>query len=229
MPTMYEIYERHAPEYDALVTHEDYQGNLARTLHELYDFSGKDVAEFGVGTGRVTVLIADKARSVTCFDRSAHMTAFAQAKLNAYANKISFVTLNNLAIDSVTRQFDCVIEGWSFGHTVLDQAHDLDGIVDKLVHDCRALLRPGGAIIFMETMGTFVSEPAPPIEGLARFYARLTQHHGFAEHIIRTDYRFADVAQAAEIMGFFFGDEMGERVRQARQSIIEEYTGIWVG
>ncbi|WP_129671868.1 class I SAM-dependent methyltransferase [Candidatus Chloroploca sp. Khr17] len=228
MPTMYEIYAQYAPEYDALVTHEDYQGQLAQTLQRLYDVTNKDVAEFGVGTGRVTAMLVEQARHITCFDRSPHMLAYAQQKLQAYADKLAFVQRDNLELNQVECQVDCVIEGWSFGHTVLDHPETMDDVIDHLVAGCISLARPGGAVILIETMGTMVDAPAPPLAELAHFYARLRDQHGFAEHVIRTDYAFADAEEAAKIMGFFFGEAMGEHIRTTRQAIIKEYTGIWI-
>ena len=57
MPTMTEIYHNHSFEYDELVSHEDYLGNLPKTLHSIFDFNQKSVIELGVGTGRLTKMV----------------------------------------------------------------------------------------------------------------------------------------------------------------------------
>ena len=73
MPTMYEIYQKHSHEYDELLSYEDYLENLPKTLHSIFDFNGKSVIELGTGTGRLTNTYIQKAKSVSCFDRSEHM------------------------------------------------------------------------------------------------------------------------------------------------------------
>ena len=41
MPTMYEIYNNHASEYDELVRNEDYKKKLPEILDSLFDFNNK--------------------------------------------------------------------------------------------------------------------------------------------------------------------------------------------
>jgi hypothetical protein len=99
--------------------------------------------------------------------------------------------------------------------------------VDRLVRGAAGNLRAGGTAVLIETMGTNVDRPAPPDEKLALFYEELERKHRFASKVIRTDYRFATNEEAAEVMGFFFGDEEGERIRSRGAAVIPEWTGIW--
>lgn len=49
---------------------------------------------------------------------------------------------------------------------------------------------------------------------------------GFQRRAIRTDYRFDSVAEAARILGFFFGEPMVERVEAAGSERVPECTGL---
>ena len=92
---------------------------------------------------------------------------------------------------------------------------------------CERLVRPGGTILLIETMGTNVDEPCPPGELLSTFYRILEEDHDFRRTVISTDYRFRSVEEAARVMGFFFGHQMSEAVRQRGTTIVPEYSGIW--
>lgn len=227
MPTMYEIYEKHSFEYDQLVKREDYQKNLPKTLNTLFDFTGKTVLEFGTGTGRLTAMYAQKANSLFCFDRSQHMLNKSKINLVDYKDKIRFGICDNNDISSIDKKGDLVIEGWSFGHTVSDEPNSSGEKADELISKSLNLLKNGGTCIFIETLGTNVDFPLAPNESLAEFYRRLEQDFGFTPVEIPTDYRFETAEEAAEMCGFFFGNEAGDVIRKKGSSIIREYTGLW--
>ena len=53
MPSFAQIYAQHADEYDALVSREDYEGNLMPALQAIRALQRLDIVEFGAGTGRL--------------------------------------------------------------------------------------------------------------------------------------------------------------------------------
>lgn len=225
MPSMYEIYERHAVEYDELVDHEDCRGELAAFVSGQVPPASR-VLEAGTGTGRVTALYADRAARVLCCDRSAHMLARARTRLAPYDGKIEYRELGNLELAraSASGPFDLVVEGWSFGHTVSDFPGREDETCDALVAACGACLAPGGRLVFLETLGTNAAEPAAPAPFLDAFYRRLEEAHGFSRTVLRTDYRFPSPAEARRVMGFFFGETMAASIEAAE---VIEWTGAW--
>ena len=130
-------------------------------------------------------------------------------------------------LDSI---FDVFIEGWSFGHSIMACANE-----DEILHAVNVLLAnatknlsPGSTVIIIETMGTNTDSAAPPDEKLKFFYETLVDVHGFNQHIISTDYQFSTNEEAAEVMGFFFGDEMKRSVLARGTTTIPEWTGLWV-
>ena len=230
MPTMYEIYEKHADQYDELVSVEDYQGNLRRFLLNRVEWAGAHVLEAGVGTGRVTQIFADQIESAICCDRSAHMLDFAKKKLSNHQEKLGFVVANNLDLPDFDQKFDVFIQGWSFGHQVVDCNHldEIEMTVGRLVQNSTKNIRPGGKVIYIETLGTNQTTPQPPHEKLAVFYKLLEQQYQFERNEVQTDFRYASLDAAVEKLGFFFGDEMARNIREQNSTLIPEWTGIWV-
>jgi hypothetical protein len=88
-------------------------------------------------------------------------------------------------------------------------------------------LVPGGVVAVIETLGTGQTEPAPPTQGLADYYAWLERERGFQRIVLRTDYAFPDPDTAASVAGAFFGAAFAQRVRRERWARIPECTGLW--
>jgi len=70
MPDLREIYSKHADQYELLVSHEDYQGNILRALHEIQPLQGLDVVELEAGTGRLTCMLDPVVKTPHAFDVS---------------------------------------------------------------------------------------------------------------------------------------------------------------
>lgn len=224
---MTEIYQNHSFEYDELVSHEDYLGNLPKTLHSVFDFNQKTVIELGAGTGRLTQLYIQKVKNAFCFDNSQHMLDKAKINLKQYQDKISFSVCDNSDIDKIDEKADIVTEGWSFGHTVTDNIDNIISITDNLVRNCKSLLKRNGKIIIIETLGTNTETPFPPDKTLETFYSYLEENHRFKRIIIETDYRFKSVNEAERVTGFFFGEKTAKSILEKNSAVVKEFTGIW--
>ena len=46
-------------------------------------------------------------------------------------------------------------------------------------------------------------------------------------HCEACDYKFEAVDEAAELAGFFFGEEMAEQIRKKGSVVLPECTGVW--
>lgn len=236
---MYEIYDRHSGRYDQLIDHEDYQGNLGHALNELAEWDGRVVAEAGVGTGRITRLYVDRAAQVFGFDRSSHMLRRARRNLARWTGKVRLARAVHDALPVADGTADIFVEGWAFGHAVTDRPGDVERVARELVAEAERVTRPGGTLVFIETLGTNVSCAGAPEPALAVFYAALEERYGFTRTVVRTDYRFETREEAVELCGFFFGEEMGRSVAAALPEttkaaggepgglIVPEFTGIW--
>lgn len=230
MPSMDEIYDRHAKQYHKLVCAEDYENNLAKLLHEEVQWHGARVLEAGTGTGRVTSIYIEKAEYAICCDRSQHMLDHARSELLPYQEKLEYVIAENTGLPDLGRDVDVFIEGWSFGHTVSEgeSATDIEAITCSLVANATKNLKHSGTVILIETLGTNVDHPEPPNSTLSLFYSELELAHQFRRRVVRTDYRFSSNEEAVRVMGFFFGADRVPDIRDRGSGIIPEWTGVWI-
>lgn len=227
MPSMYKIYQKNSFEYDELVNNEDYNGNLNRYLLDNFNFNNKSVIELGAGTGRVSKVYAEFAKKVFLYDRSKHMLEKANENLRDILTPIEYGVLDNNEIHKIKTKADIVIEGWSFGHTVIDNQENLFESVKKLVNDCIKIASDNGIIIFIETLGTNSKTPKAPDINLAKFYSLLENEYNFNRTVLETDYKFKSNQEAKRISGFFFGNNFLNNLSFEEEGIIKEYTGVW--
>ena len=228
MPTFQEIYAAHADAYDALVGCEDYEGHLLPALDGIARLGGARVVELGAGTGRLTRLIAPLAKEIRAYDASAHMLDVARSRLESTGlTNWELGVADNKRLPVEDGAADIAIAGWSLGHAVdwFPASWRLE--IGAALDEMRRVLRPGGTAITLETMTTGSETAAPPTEGLAAYYRWLETERGFTGISIRTDYRFASLDEADRLTRFFFGDELADRVRHARWTILPESTGVW--
>lgn len=221
------IYDEHAEEYDLLVRREDHEGNLPRAVMERVPLDQADVIELGVGTGRLTRWLVEHARTLRGFDQSPAMLAVARGLLEAQgASNWSLSVADHRRLPLSGGVADVAIEGWALGHLVEDSEAPWLEPVQEAMHEMRRVVRPGGTLALIETLGTGVEEPAAPNERLAALYAHL-EEEGFQRVVIRTDYAFASVEEAEALCRFFFGDALADRVRDERLTVLPECTGLW--
>jgi SAM-dependent methyltransferase len=227
MPSMQEIYQKYSYEYDELISHEDYNNNLKIWLESNIDFNQKKVLEYGAGTGRITKLYIDKVNHAYCLDRSSHMLERCKDNLNDFNHKITYTLSDNDQAINGTTLFDIIIEGWSFGHTIIENKNNMKACIKKIISNCESMLDANGSMVFIETLGSNVEFAEAPSDNLNLFYSTLENEYGFKRDVIRTDYRFKDVDEAFRIFSFFFGYEMGNKIKNKVEPIVKEFTGIW--
>ncbi len=223
-----DIYANHADQYEALVAREDYEGNILKALQSVRPLDGLDVVEFGAGTGRVTLLLAPLAKSITVFDGSQAMLNLAIGKLqqSGLTNWRAEVA-DNRSIPVSDASADLAIEGWSFGHLRGWYPDSWREEAFKALAEMKRTLRLGGTAILMETLGTGRETPQPPTPQLAEFYSWLENEQGFTRIAIRTDYRFESLAEAEQLTRFFFGDDLAKTVVERNWVVLPECTGVW--
>ena len=229
MPDHFEtIYATKADQYEAMVQREDYEGNILKTLQQIRPLAGIDAVEFGAGTGRLTLMLAPLVKSLRAFEGSQHMLNVAVGKLKASGlSNWQAQVADNRAIPSESTSADLAIQGWSFGHFCGWYPDSWREEAGKAIGEMKRLLRPGGTIIMLETMGTGRETPFPPTAGLAEFYAWLAGENGFQNVNIRTDYKFVSLEEANQLTRFFFGDNIADEVVRKNWVILPECTGVW--
>lgn len=226
MPTHQETYARHAREYEALVSREDYQGNILKAIQEIVPIVGLDVIDLGAGTGRLACLLAPYVRTTLAFDLSVHMLGVARDKLRTQASTRWLVAAaDHRHVPVRSGSADLIVSGWSVSYVATWQPERARQELEAWHVEARRLLRPGGHIVLFESLGTGNEQPVQ-LDQLKDFYAWLDEV-GFRSKWIRTDYKFESVRSAAEIAGFFFGEEIGRKIENDQITILPECTGVW--
>lgn len=220
----HEIYEKHAEAYDELVAAEDVDGNLMAALQRLVPDAGQ-VVEVGAGTGRVTRLLARMGAKVLATEPSAAMLDVARRHLGAHPG-VRFAQAAAGALPADDDSAGAVVAGWVFGHFRYWMPEGWRAEIAGFLAECERVVRPGGVVVVIETLGTGSTEPAAPGPELDEYYGWL-EDQGFARAWIRTDYQFDSVDEAARVTGFFFGEDFAQRVRREQWARIPECTGLW--
>lgn len=222
------IYQNKAALYERLIAREDYRGNIFQALMDIHPLDGASVVEFGAGTGRLTRIMSVLAKFIYAFDIHRPMLLEGQRVLTETGmENWSLACADNHTMPLKTGVADIAIEGWSFGHVMRWYPDDWQVRINQYLAEMQRLLKPDGTIILMETMGTGQREPSPPAEHLATLYRYWEEGLGFNYQWIRMDFQFESVAEADELIRFFFGDDMADRLVAGKNIIIPECTGIW--
>jgi ubiquinone/menaquinone biosynthesis C-methylase UbiE len=220
------IYQSEGDRYEALISREDYLGNIPRVIDEILHLDGLDVLDLGAGTGRLTLLLAPRVKSIHAFDASAEMLRVCRERLVASG-------LSNWHVDVADhRQLpvpdhaaDLVVSGWSVSYLAVWDPENGQAELDKWLVEMKRVLRRDGMIIIFESLGTGNEEPVR-LEHVESTY-RWLDANGFESKWIRTDYKFASLEEAIELSRFFFGDELGDKVERNQWVILPECTGVW--
>ena len=218
------IYAEHADWYDRLVSREDHAGNLLPAVLAVCPLEDARVVEFGAGTGRVTRLVATRARCVRAFDGSASMLHVARGL--GLAN-VTFGVADNRALPVPSGWADVAIEGWSFSHTTDWHPDSWREEAGKSFDEMLRVLRPGGTAVAIETLGTGYETPTAPSPVLAEYYEWLERERGFARTWCRTDFLFESLEEAESLARPFFGNELANRIAREKLLALPECTGIW--
>ena len=225
-PDHKEIYTSYADEFERLVSRSDYQQNIVKELNRIKPLGGVDVVELGAGTGRLTCKLAPMVNSIQAFDASPHMLDVAITKLEKRGWRNWQVGVaDNRCLPLDNQAADLAIAGWSICYTVLWHEETWQDELSKALTEMKRVLRPGGAIILLESLGTGYRTPRPP-KSLEVYFEFLRQE-GFTSTWIRTDYHFESLDEAEALTRFFFGDDKVERIVNENLVILPEYTGVW--
>ena len=220
------IYQSEGDRYEALVAREDYRGNIPRAIDGIIRVDGLDVLDLGAGTGRLTLILAARARSIHAFDVSAEMLRVCRQRLLASGLQNWQVQLaDHRRLPLPDHSADLAVSGWSVSYLAVWDQEQGEAELDRWLAEMRRVLRPGGTIILFESLGTGNESPVR-LEHVESTY-RWLDAKGFENKWIRTDYQFESVGEAAELAGFFFGDEMADSIRAKQSPILPECTGVW--
>jgi ubiquinone/menaquinone biosynthesis C-methylase UbiE len=221
-----QIYQTDGDRYEALIAREDYQGNILRALEEIVNPDGLDILDLGAGTGRLAVMLAPRAKSVRAFDVSEEMLRVCRHRLEAsgLSNwKVEVADHRQLPITD--RSADLAVSGWSVSYLAVWNPETWRAELEKWLGEMKRVLRLGSFIVLFESLGTGNESPIQ-LEHLKDFYPWLDEA-GFQKKWICTDYKFVSLEEAEELSRFFFGDELGDKIKLNNWVILPECTGVW--
>ena len=220
------IYQTDGDRYEALIAREDYEGNIMKALDEIVNVDGLDVIDIGAGTGRLACLLAPRAKSIQAFDASEEMLRVCHQKLEASGLKNWEVQVaDHRQIPVADHSVDLVVSGWSVAYLYVWNPETWRSELEKWLGEMKRILRPDSFIVLFESLTTG-SETPVKLDHLKDYYPWLNEV-GFQSKWIRTDMKFESLEEAAELSGFFFGDEFRDKVRKNNWVIVPECTGVW--
>src|SRR5512140_728599 len=204
MPDSKTVYAQHGDEYHALIAREDYQANLPRAIDEIINVDGLDVFDLGAGTGRLTLLLAPRVKSIRAFDASAEMLRVCQERLVASGlSNWQVEVADHRQLPVPDHSADLVLSGWSVSYLAVWNPERADQELDTWLTEMQRVLRKNGTIILFESLGTGNAEPVrlPHVEPAYQWL----DANRFQSQWIRTDYRFESLDEAEYLSRFFFG------------------------
>jgi len=226
MPTQEEIYKTEGDKYEALIAREDYQGNILLALREITSLEDRVVYDLGAGTGRLACLLAPQVKHVRAFDISEEMLRVCREKLTASGLvnwRVDVADHRQLPVDD--QSADLVVSGWSVAYLAVWNPESWRAELEKWLGEMKRILRPNSHIVLFESLGTGNESPIK-LEHLKDYYPWLDEA-GFQHKWIRTDYKFESLGEAEYLSRFFFGDELGDKVKENKWVILPECTGVW--
>lgn len=221
------IYASQAAEYHRMIAVEDVDRNLLPALERAAMLSNRRILDLGSGTGRLTLLLRPLGAKVVGVDLNLPMLREQERQRDRAGLYWPLTQADIRDLPFPTGWADVITAGWAIGHLRSWFEGDWQAQIGRILREMHRVVRPGGALIIMETLSTGSLRPAPPTAGLAEFYAWLEGEWGFTRETIATDYQFASVDDAVANTEFFFGAEMAEAIRRNGWARLPEWTGVW--
>lgn len=225
MSTHERIYLDQGTAYDEMVSR---QPDISPYLRDILPWQGLDVLDLGAGSGRLSSFLAAEADSLICTDNSAAMLELLDRKLcSLYASRNwRTIEADHRSLPIADATVDLIVAGWTIGYLANSDVTDWQSNLERIMGELARVLKPGGTIIIVETLGTGAERPNAP-DFLAGYYTLLEKRYGFAHRWIRTDYEFASVSEAKASTEFFFGKDLANLIDEKQWRVVPECAGIW--
>ncbi len=221
-----QVYRSEAETYQQLISREDFQDNLPAAIKNVVVLESRDLLDLGAGTGRISCEFVDQVRSLTALDLSPGMLGVARQRL-VRSGQSSWLAAaaDHRQLPLPQKSVDLVISAWSFSYLKVWSEGNWVPEIEQGLREVRRVLRGGGDFLVIETLGTGYTAPVR-LDFLEEYFGFL-ESAGFNHTWVRTDYRFASRDEAESLAGFFFGDEIIEKLSNGAQPVLPECTGLW--
>jgi ubiquinone/menaquinone biosynthesis C-methylase UbiE len=222
------IYTNLASAYHQMIACEDVDGNLLPALESVVNLKGKCVLDLGSGSGRIPLLLRGRAGYLVGLDIHLAMLRESQNQRQIVDARWDLLQADMRHIALPSKWADIITAGWAIGHLRSWFKDDWQLQIGQVIEEMLRVIKPGGKVIILETLGTGSLAPAPPAPGLGEYYAWLEDEWGFTRQVISTDYLFDSVEMAVHRTEFFFGSGLAETIREHGWARLPEWTGMWV-
>ncbi|MBP1962532.1 class I SAM-dependent methyltransferase [Paenibacillus aceris] len=224
MPNHEEIYQTQADTYDLLISK---QPSLIDVIETIHPVEGLDILDLGAGSGRLTCMLAPKAKSILALDESEAMLKVTADKLQkAGLHNWSTKVADHRTLPVSSHSYDLIVSGWSICYLGNSDLPNWKQNIHKVVTEIKRVLRPGGCAIIIENFGTGWAVPNPP-SFLRSYFELLENEYGMSHTWIRTDYDFENLREAERLCRFFFGDDLADKVVKEGWIHLPECAGVW--
>jgi ubiquinone/menaquinone biosynthesis C-methylase UbiE len=224
------FYNNNAVLYEKLSRCEDYNDDILRTLDKNFEFKGKIILELGAGTGRFTIPLAKRAKTIYALDNSKSMLGVLRKKIHAKKTRnIKILKSRYSRIPLRKESVDIVISVWSF------PTHSRNWDKDMMQVD--KVLRKGGMMIFIDNykggeyyrlrMHTKNKEDAKKFEKWGKDVHNWHQSRGFKNIVVNTLLNFGSKGNVEKICGPFFGFDISTRLLMLDKTKIRHKLSIF--
>jgi ubiquinone/menaquinone biosynthesis C-methylase UbiE len=133
-----QFYESLSDVYEEFSKHQDKDGKIADFLNNYTN--GKDVLDFGCGTGKFIHQVAPSSKSYTGIDVADGQLLFSKSKAKEHDN-VHVFKYSGEKIPLVSNSMDVIFATW-----VLGSIHNLE-LREKLLSELKRILRPNGVLL----------------------------------------------------------------------------------
>lgn len=169
------IYQTDGDRYEALISREDHEGNIIKALEEIVKPDGLDILDLGAGTGRLTLMLAPKAKSMRAFDVSEEMLRVCRQRLEASGlSNWEAEVADHRQLPIANYSADLVLSGWSVSYLAVWNPASWWVELEKWLGEMKRVLRRGSFIVLFESLGTGNESPIR-LEHLKEYYPWLDE------------------------------------------------------
>ena len=210
---------RYARLYDRLRAYDGGTQTALEILDGLRSLKGADIVELGAGTGTLTLRLAKYAGKVYAFDKSKFMIAVAYEKMKSAALSNCCLELaDHRCIPLPNASADVVVAAWTLASLVYESSEEAwTEELDNVVREMGRLVRAGGVVAAL----------CPVDPGPRDYLSRLETTHGFCHTAFESCWRFLTLAEARNVIQFFFGEVMWKEYRSRWPEDFVTFSGVW--
>ncbi|WMT39592.1 class I SAM-dependent methyltransferase [Paenibacillus sp. D2_2] len=152
MATHEEIYRNQTDTYEFMISR---QPDLAENIKEIRPFQNLDILDLGAGSGRLSSVIAEEAKSLICTDISSAMLELLEHKLMQQGINRNWTTIvaDHRELPIADRSIDLAVSGWSICYLTGSENNHWEDNLQQIISELYRVLRKGERLSFLRQWG----------------------------------------------------------------------------